>query len=67
MLTRVKLYELLEVLVGLDQGEINKAIGERTFTDLIVVSLILSQDKHRVTLRDLITIPAYCQYCLNVC
>ncbi len=38
MLTRVKLYELLEVLVGLDQGEINKAIGERTFTDLIVVS-----------------------------
>ena len=37
-MVRVKLYELLDIIIRLDNEMINKSINERKFTDIIVVS-----------------------------
>lgn len=37
LLIRVKLYELLHILIDLDNQIINKGIAEKGFTDIIVV------------------------------
>lgn len=39
LLIRVKLYELLHILIEIDNEIINKGIAEKGFTELIVVRL----------------------------
>jgi len=39
--TRVKLYELLETLISLDNLIVNIAIKERQFAEFVMVSLFL--------------------------
>jgi len=38
MIIKVKMYELLETLINLDNEIINKAITNRSFIDLVMVS-----------------------------
>lgn len=65
LLNRLKLYELLQIMILLDNDIINTGLYERSFTDLVMVNktkIYIYKNHHilyRETMKDMIIIPIY--------